>query len=81
VRSTSTFTCSGGRARTCNNRLQRLGLVVQRVAKSPLSWVFSDPGSVQCCLVWVRKLEIRTWVSTQGFAMIIDAPGNRESAA
>jgi hypothetical protein len=46
--SISLFACSGGRARTCNNRLQRLGSIVQMVTLSPLTWTFS--GRVQAVL-------------------------------
>jgi hypothetical protein len=55
-------------ARTCDNRLQRLSPLVPLVPSSPLTWVFSDRRSVQCCLVRVRKLQIGTRLSTARFA-------------
>jgi hypothetical protein len=51
---------SGGRARTCNNRLQRLGGLVHVVHCRLLSCVVSVYRSAQCCLVLGRKLQIGT---------------------
>ena len=62
----STVVCSGGRARTCNKRLQRLGGLVHVVHSRLLSCVFSVCRSAQCCLGPGRKLQIGTWISTSG---------------